>query len=80
MLASVLLDSLEHRLVLLGIARNRAIEIGRELDGSFPGIVDRREAIDERTEMFVRVIERPFLRGFCQKCWIQFAKLKILCF
>ena len=38
MLSSGLLDSLEHRLVLLGVSRDCAIEIGRELDSSFPGI------------------------------------------
>ena len=55
----MLLDTLEHGRMLLFIMGDSTVEFRSELDGSFSGIVERREAVDERLEGAVVAVVVP---------------------
>ena len=47
MVSAMLFNSLQHSLVLHWIARDFAVKVRREFDGTLTGVIDRGEAVDE---------------------------------
>ena len=53
LLVTIYVNNLKQSFVLLGVARNFAVEIGNKFDGPFSRVIDRREAVDQ----FPKVLE-----------------------
>ena len=63
----MLFNALEHRIMLLFVARDLSVEVGNKLHGAFCRIVDGREAIDQPPEILKIGIVFPFNRRVDKK-------------
>ena len=76
-LTAMILNPMHHRLMLLGIVGNAAIEVRGKLDGAFSGVVNGTEAVNKETKSLVCFLSFPLTNRFSQECGVEFKELKM---